>query len=328
MILASVQRLGELQRIFHDYFMPDSTERAAHRFAGYQVAHILSFLPSNYLLAQVATPLRPLTYMHPDFGLCSSLFEPSIPRAPSPVFLFDPQRVTIGVASELAEPALPKLQDGLGESYHQLIHPMGYPVRRPFRVAPSHLERLKAKLGLGETERLVLVMMGQNDNGEALEQVARLLYKAPVDELPPLLVIVVCGRDEALKTRLEADFGGGSSATRIRMEGYCEAEEIAAYMHLAAEPGAWRRGVVISKAGGSTTAECARTGAYILVWPGYFWEDGNRRFLLEAGIGEGCSEGDLYGVLGRVLQERPSRRHEGLDVRDRLLNVVGSEGGA
>ncbi len=341
-----MQRAQEVRSALRDHFVPASVEALGRFIEEHRVDHIVSALSGFALLAQIATRDVPLTILHPDFGLDPALTgaagPPGVRRAIplSPCHLFDPACVTIGLSSAQSEPALDALRADPGLDFERLFRVIGYPTLRAFSPpGPDAVERLRAQLDVDADERVVLLMMGQDGMGDRLIELALQLHAAPLEASHRLLVVAVCGRSERARHAIEsalavtgsAPHGAGSGVisetapphqrprVRFRVTGLLGAAEVAGYMHLAAARGDHRRGVVITKPGGATTAECAATGVHMVLVPGFPWEEGNRSFVVRHGLGEEPEDGALIPALVRCLHEPPSPRREPVDFRRRLL---------
>lgn len=82
----------------------------------------------------------------------------------------------------------------------------------------------------------------------------------------------------------------------------------------------------MTKAGGATTAECAETGAHMLLLRGLPWEESNRSFAIARVSVKACPEGDLPALV-RALDEPPSpRARPSTGVRGPLSHLRGPTG--
>ncbi|UQA56929.1 hypothetical protein [Polyangium aurulentum] len=313
-----------------DYFLPSAVERACDVVAARGADHVLSTLSAHIGLTQLARVGIPFTIVHPDFGIFPALHgsvhdaDPFAKRygtaGPAPYRMFDAERVTIGLSSDQPEPALDAMREVLGESYDRLVRVIGYPTRRPFSRCndPEEIARLRAGLDIHPDEKLVLLSMGKSGAGLGPLTIGRELVENPPGGLR-LVVVAVCGRSERARLGLEGLAARAPEHVRIRVKGLVGPEELAGYMQLAAAPGETRSGVVVTKAGGATTAECAATGAYMLMFPGFPWERSNEEYVLRQGLGERCALEDIGSALGRVLREPPSPVRPPIDWRSHLL---------
>lgn len=313
---------AEQRAALWDHFVPASVEEAQRLVTEHRAEQVISLLPGHTLLAQIASPEVPLTILHPDFGLFPGLHEGPAPGAPAPATMFEPERITIGLSSDQPEPAIDALRAELGPRFEELVRVIGYPTRSAFRPpdSPREIERIRASLGVSADERVVLLMMGREGAGDRMIHLVRRLVTGVAEGWPPLHIVAVCGRSERARSVLAEEVACASPRNRLRITGHIGPDEVAAYMHIAAASGETRRGVVVSKPGGATVAECAAAGAYMLLVPGFPWEAENEKFAVRHGVGEACADDDLLPAIHRLLHEPPSPRAALVDFRARLLD--------
>lgn len=315
-------RLRKVRTVLRQHFVPAAVEESARLVAEARAQHVISTLPGYPILAQIATDDVPLTLLHADFGVNPTLSGEGPGGAPAPLRMFDPARVTVGLSSEQPEPELDAMRASLGPRLDRLVRVLGYPVRRAFSPpsSPREIDRLRADLGVSAGERVVLLMMGRDGMGDRLIELVRRIVESPPEAAPPLHLVVVCGQAERSRAACEEALRAAGPHLRARVTGMLPASVLAGYMHLAAVGGPIRSGVVVTKAGGATTAECAETGAHMLLLRGLPWEESNRSFAIARGLGEVCPEGDFLPALVRALDEPPSPRARPIDWRARLLS--------
>lgn len=327
--LGLIDRCREARAALRPYFVPESVEEAARVLAGLDAQHVISTLPGYPQLAQIASAEAPFTILHADFGINATLAGEEAHAAPPPYRQLDPERVTIGLSAEYEEPTLDTIRASLGPRYDRLFRVIGYPVRRAFSPPTSSeaLERLRVALGVAADEQIVLFTMGRGGMGDRLIRIVRQLLESPPDGAGRFHAVVVCGGSEHARRGIEDAVRATRSRVRTRVTGLLPAAELAGYMHLAAAPGPprpsatgpARGGVVVSKPGGATTAECVATGAHLLLLPGLPWEEKNQEFAIARGSARACSEADLLPSLGRALREPHAPPPSPIDWRPRLL---------
>lgn len=319
--MAVIERCRAARGVLRRYFVPAGVADAAHLISEHHPSHVLSLLPGYPLLAQIASEEAPVTLLHADHGLNASLSGEETGRAAAPYRLLDPGRVTIGLSSEQPEPALDRMRAVIGARLDRLVRVIGLPVRRAFSRPRSagELASIRAALGVAPEERVVLLMMGQDGMGDRMVGLVRQLLEVAPGSAPPLHLVAVCGRSERSRAAIEGVIASSRRPLRSRVTGMLPAEELAGYMHLAARPGPERGGVVVSKPGGATTAECAAAGAHMLLCPGLPWEEKNHKAAIDGGFGEGFPEEGFVPALARALAETPVRVPQPVDWRARLL---------
>ncbi|MCU0293633.1 MAG: glycosyltransferase, partial [Thermoanaerobaculaceae bacterium] len=177
----------------------------------------------------------------------------------------------------------------------------GIPVRRAF-AAPHDREALRAKHGLAPGVPVVLVTAGGAGVGA---------FEATVETVlscPPIQVLAMAGRNEALRRRLQAlPVPPGSALLPF---GFVEAmDELMAAADL-----------MVAKSGGLTTAEALALGVPMIVRdpiPGQ--EERNADYLLEAGAGVKACGLDSLAYKLRALLADPRRLAR---MRDAALAVA------
>jgi UDP-N-acetylglucosamine:LPS N-acetylglucosamine transferase len=189
----------------------------------------------------------------------------------------------------------------------------GYPVRQAFLRAPSK-DEARARLGL-ESRFTCLVTAG----GEGVGRNQRELIRTLLDSDVPLQVVVIAGRNGALKEELEAL---GTETNLLKVEGFVE--DMATY--LAASD------VFVGKAGPSSVYEALVMGRPALV-TGYAGlnEVGMARFVEDRGVGHyvktprAVLEEVRRYALTPLLLEEVARRCRELDptaATERLANYI------
>ena len=145
----------------------------------------------------------------------------------------------------------------------------GYPVRRSFLEAPPKAEA-RARLNLGDRFTCLLAFGGEGVGGRPRDLVRALLLSGV-----PLQLVVITGRNPALRRELEA-LGAVAGPEGLRVEGYVE--DVAGY--LAASD------VFVGKAGPTSVYEAVAVGRPVLV-TGYaaLNELGVLRFVEREGLG-------------------------------------------
>jgi len=170
------------------------------------------------------------------------------------------------------------------------IHVTGIPIMPAFVARPDR-QRSMAALDL-EPARPTALLMGGGEGLGDLDVVTRQL----LDGIPALQLIVLTGRNAALKAQLDAlaaAYGG-----RLRVQGFTERVE---QLMACAD-------VVITKPGGLTTAECLALGRPMIVnspIPGQ--EERNADLLLEAGAALKAVDAVTLAYRVRQLLDDPVR---------------------
>ena len=189
---------------------------------------------------------------------------------------------------------------------------LGLPVGAAFRRGPvrSPAERADQRRRLGlRADRFVVVLTGGGEGSGGLDLQARALLRATTAD-----VVVICGRNERVRRRIERLNGGD----RLTVCGFVD--NMADWLRAA--------DVVVTKAGPGTIAEATACGAPLLITshvPGQ--EKGNTEFVVGAGAGRSTPRlADLTDAVAaleadpgavetmRVAAARLSRPDAALDI--------------
>jgi hypothetical protein len=156
----------------------------------------------------------------------------------------------------------------------------GAPVRSEIQVAKNldEISFYREELNIPEGARVLFMMMGMDGMGNTLDPlIEQLRHKKKELELPPLHLIIVCGRNELMQRQLEklvAPDEFDQLEITFTITGRVEAKEISKFYNVA--------DIYVGKPGGSTTAELLLFNhLFVLLPPSYNLEDGNREFLVE-----------------------------------------------
>jgi UDP-N-acetylglucosamine:LPS N-acetylglucosamine transferase len=182
---------------------------------------------------------------------------------------------------------------------HLVMHPVAVPMAQQCAPAASvivsappvaHTFRLadrldsRARLGLPANPFIALVTCGSLGFGQSEVAVREVLNGDP-----DARVVVVCGRNERLRVRIDAEFGGDD---RVLVHGWVD--DMAALMSAA--------DVVVTNAGGVTSLEAFACGRPVLMYrPIAGHGKANAELMAEAGLAEVCPyEGDLADTVHRL----------------------------
>lgn len=149
----------------------------------------------------------------------------------------------------------------------QRVHVVGIPVADRFCQPPGDHAALRQRLGWPQ-DRLVVLLMGGGEGMGPLEETAQAISQAGL----PIALVVIAGRNQKLKSRLEAQ----SWPMPVFVYGFVR--EMPDFMRAA--------DVLVTKAGPGTISEALNAGLPLVLYnrlPGQ--EDGNVRFVLAEGVG-------------------------------------------
>jgi 1,2-diacylglycerol 3-beta-galactosyltransferase len=168
----------------------------------------------------------------------------------------------------------------------------GLPVDERFADISRDPAELRAEIGL-DLDRITALLIGGGEGAGGLEAIVRSIQETTLD----LQLIVVCGRNEALRARLEG--------SRLRTPAYiCGFVQTVPELMRAAD-------VVVTKGGPQTIAEALVVGRPVILTqtiPGQ--EEGNGDFVRRHGVGFGPGPVDtVVHNLGRLVANTAERSY-------------------
>ncbi len=186
--------------------------------------------------------------------------------------------------------------------YSSLVKEIGFPVRSAFQreTDPAAIDKLRKELKIRSEESVVIIMGHEEPETTQLFKVIRQLKSTPESFAHPLCVIAVTGKENDAAKRLKNGLGlmGPHPEVRVIIENYLDEEKMAKYMKIASrvQP---IPGVLVSKRGGSTTAESTEMGVYTIWLPTISQEKCNGKYLKRHGLGE---EIDINRIVNQIAQ--------------------------
>jgi UDP-N-acetylglucosamine:LPS N-acetylglucosamine transferase len=273
---------------------------------------VISCLSGYVRLVMLAACGAPVVICHTDFQMNRKLvgrnpyaaFSNSYSEDLSLIELADPARFRVWIAAED-----PDIQEVLSPAekarFAHIVRVLGYPVGLP-RARP--LAELRQSFGLKEGERLVLFLMGLDGMGRVAESMGRAVRMlgrlAPV----PCFVLIVCGRSLVSQERFGA-IQGDYGKVRVRSVGPLEHDRLLEAMSLTRPADNPWPGLVVTKPGGATIAECVALGVPVLGLVEFPWERPNLEFAVRAGVaGETTAENLPRSLLQHLMQPPPIAR--------------------
>ena len=163
------------------------------------------------------------------------------------------------------------------------LREVGFPVRDSFVKASNadEVSTIKAALKIRAQSQLAIISMGKAGVGTLKEIVEKLISEK--DKLrTPLTAVAICGQNDGIRDELIAMVKTADlhhSKLNLIIEGFVDERKIADYFKVA--------NVLISKAGGATTAETTAMHLPILIYheEKHLWEEGNVKYLEDSGLG-------------------------------------------
>lgn len=154
----------------------------------------------------------------------------------------------------------------------KVLRPVGYPIRPGFekRASDRDIAAVRRKYEVKDNELLVVFQMGALALG--LEEEIAYLKGAAQKLKKKCHFVFLCSQNEKAKKTIEkAACENKNSLLALHVEGFLEDTELS-HLFQASD-------TVVGKAGGSTSAEIAATGAYLLAYKSLRWEKPNIAYL-------------------------------------------------
>lgn len=241
--------------------------------------------------------------IHTDYALHDAVtFHDS--RTPHPLKYDDPVLITYAVPEEIDY--FPKVRHiTTPEHYRAIVRHLGFPIRPQFaRLSdPQAIHHLRVQYGFDNEVRVVLSMIRSDAEWKPLSKFFRTLLE---DENPiphPLHFIIVYG--DFLQLKNEIDQMGSKEGIDITLRAEIPAEEMADYMKIISRAAPWP-GVLLSKTGGSMTAEAVAMGVYTVALDIKPHEICNRDYMIRCGMGELFDESNPTEQMDRLLRWKGS----------------------
>jgi len=213
------------------------------------------------------------------------------------------------VSSEEARKKL--IMRGIPRSKLYTFH---YPVQQAFYRTQTPRERIARQVGADPGRKTVLISFG----GQGYGNIGKFI-EAVAEERLPLNIIVVAGKNESMRSRLERQFSDGGGGRKVIVMGFVT--NMHELMHLA--------DVCFIKPGPSTTMEAVALRKPILFYKSaQISENGNIHFALKQGIGFYVGDNQrrfaqlmVESVNGDLLQQ-VARRYRAMDIRNGARDIA------
>lgn len=184
---------------------------------------------------------------------------------------------------------------------------IGYPLREAFgkktKDMQEKIDEIRLELGIAEEDKVVLIMMGAQGVGTAVEDYSKAIANHKNSFKEKVHVIALCGGEEKKESTIKACDGHTNPNVTVHALGRKDGEYIAALMRMG--------NLLISKPGGSTVNEAIASKIYTLfngeANKALPWEAGNMAYAVAKGFGEEIDpEKFLEQVEMALDRERPS----------------------
>lgn len=189
--------------------------------------------------------------------------------------------------------------------FKELFHELGFPIRPSFKreADPQKIASFRSELGILENERVVFMLSPYEREIPKITALLSRLMESPCPFDSPVYLLIVCGNSPAAKMAVQDKIKliPPNLQIRSRIENALDEPTMAKYMAVTSRV-APLPGVMITKSGGSTTAEMAEMGVYSLFIETILGEKCNRDFLSMHNLGENLDEEKFLPQLNRTIQ--------------------------
>ncbi|MFW6181190.1 MAG: glycosyltransferase, partial [Spirochaetota bacterium] len=189
-----------------------------------------------------------------------------------------------------------------------------YPVQQDFYRIEASRERIARQVGADPGRKTVLISFG----GQGYGNIGKFI-EAVTEERLPLNIIVVAGKNEAMRSRLERQFNSAGGGQKVIVKGFVT--NMHELMYLA--------DVCFIKPGPSTTMEAVTLRKPILFYKSaQISENGNIHFALKQGIGfyVGDNQRRFAQLMGECvngdLLQQVARRYHTLEIRNGARDIA------
>ncbi|MEO5971564.1 MAG: hypothetical protein ABIQ95_16690 [Bdellovibrionia bacterium] len=188
---------------------------------------------------------------------------------------------------------------------------LGFPLRPEFGISAEErqpkIDSIREELGIVESDKTVLIMMGAQGAGKAITKYTSKIAKSSLgSEIEKIHVVALCGNNEELRREAEATSNPKNPNVVIHALGMKPGEYIAALMRLA--------NVLISKPGGASANEAFASELFTLYHTDRTfwhpnrdvllpWEAGNMNYSIQKKWGERIEKKSFLEQLQRVLNK-------------------------
>jgi UDP-N-acetylglucosamine:LPS N-acetylglucosamine transferase len=194
--------------------------------------------------------------------------------------------------------------------YVSLVKELGFPVRQSFtrETNPDAILALRKELGIRLEERVVLMLGHRKSDRVLMLKLIEKLSSSSRSFAAPLCIVAVCGSkpSSALKVANAVAKIPIHPDIRIKLEEYLVEEKMAKFMKVISRV-APLPGVMISKRGGSTTAELIEMGVFTIMLPSQANEACNGEYISSHQLGELFTERDFVNQISQAIKWNGNR---------------------
>lgn len=268
-------------------------------------ALIISTVAHHVPWLQLAYDLNvPALLVHTDYEIFRTLIEGE-EFSKRPYVYENPSLVQYCVPHEHIDRNRAIIRDNT-PNYNSLVNELGFPIRESFirENDRNKVLHLRKELGICGEERVVMIMGHhyEPDRAMMIDLVKKLGESSLCFDFP-ICIVAVCGKNQEVGKEMETAFNRvpDRSGMRLKIEGYLNEEGMAKYMKVISRVAPFP-GVLVSKRGGSTTAEAAEMGVYTIGLPTKPKEACNGEYLARHGLGELIQEDQFVNQIATLLK--------------------------
>lgn len=277
--------------------------------------------PEHASLANITG--KKLKYVHTDYDFNNALL--------SIADKVNPERINFWVNADDPEILQGKKLGGWDVPLDHLkesgvIQSAGYPVRPSFvrETDPEKIAKIKEEKGISKNSKVVLLSMGRQGIRDHILKYMKLLHDPKNHLEGPVHLVIVCGKNEKLKTELEEYIKTLPESEKhplvdFKVEGFVEEKEMADYYKIS--------NALISKPGGATAAECAAMGLPMLSVDPHPWELPNQSYLERHGLAERLESEETFlsQLKSLFAKSEMSGEFQPVDWKSEMASLVDKE---
>lgn len=209
-----------------------------------------------------------------------------------------------------------------------LMNITGFPIRKAFKreVSQINIVNLRQQMGVRPNERVVLILGVNNKDKRVMVEIIQAIYFFSQSFPFPIYIVGVLNeiKDDLDNTLVEFVKQYYHPQIRGKIETKLDENQLANYMKIISRVSSLP-GLMISKSGGSTTAESIEMGVYNICLPTKDQEACNREYLKEKKLGELYEKSNIVQQVINALSWKGDPHtiyHPNLDWQNKIVELV------
>lgn len=274
---------------------------------------IINTVAHHHKWTQVAYDLNvPALVIHTDYTVEKAIVEDD-GAIKTPYYFENSSLVQYCIPHE--DPDANRFTINIGTSskrYQTIVNELGFPVRQSFEreLNPEKIQQIRQEFGFKDDERVILLLGHREPDTTKMITIIQKLFETNRLFAHPICMVAVCGKEVANQTKVKNAVKSMPyhPDMRIQFEEYLDETKMANYMKIISRT-TLCPGIMISKTGGSTTAEIAKMGVYVICLQTVDKEQCNANYLHRHHLGEIYNESDFVSQVGNALKWNGDRNH-------------------